>query len=146
MRRIDKDARALIEGRLERADVDISFNQWIALKVIRDGVVATAGDLSHELNITTGATTRMIDTMEESGWIARTRSGTDRRVVGLRLTDAGQATIDAVAPIVVGTWNDLITDFSRAEVDQFIALLTRLYNAAEAQLGKETRHLKDAAE
>ena len=71
IRRVDKVMAGLVEARFEGAG--ISFVQWIALKVVRDSVVQTAGELARELSITTGATTRMIDVLEAKGFVMRDR-------------------------------------------------------------------------
>ena len=50
LRRIDRLMSAFVESRFE--SLEISFMQWIELKVIRDGVATTAGELARELAIT----------------------------------------------------------------------------------------------
>lgn len=145
LRRADQDIRALIEGRL--VDADLTFTQWIALHLIEDGVVSTAGALSRDLNITTGATTRMIDVLEERGLLLRDRSTHDRRVVGLKLTEEGVAAVAGVTPTVVGSWNEVIADFTREEVDLLVSLLGRLLTRAEQLLGKPRSSVdREAAE
>jgi DNA-binding MarR family transcriptional regulator len=135
LRRLEQDVKTLLERRFAAEDVTVT--QWIALKVVRDAAVANPGELARELNITTGATTRLIDTLEERGLIARDRSAEDRRVIGLKVTDAGEAMVKAIAPIVVAGWNELVADFSDAEVEQFSAMLARLLVVAERMLGEE---------
>ena len=143
IRRLEQDLRALVERRFAHAD--ISFTQWIGLKVVRDKVVTNAGELSHELNITSGATTRLIDTLEERGLMVRSRSAEDRRVVGLEITDAGIAMLFSLAPAVEDGWNAMLVDFEDAELDQLVSLLARLLNAAERELGKANNFLDSEA-
>jgi DNA-binding MarR family transcriptional regulator len=134
LRRLEQDVKTLLERRFAAEDVTVT--QWIALKVVRDAAVSNPGELARELNITSGATTRLIDTLEERGLMLRDRSAEDRRLVGLRVTEAGEAMIQAIAPIVVAGWNELIADFSDPEVEQFSAMLVRLLVVAERMLGK----------
>lgn len=136
LRRLEQDVKTLLERRF--AAEDITVTQWIALKVVRDAAVSNPGELARELNITTGATTRLIDTLEERGLMVRDRSAEDRRIVGLKVTGAGDAMIQAIAPIVVGGWNELVAEFDDDEVTQFSAMLARMLVAAERMLGKET--------
>lgn len=140
LRRLEQDIKALLERRF--ASQEISFTQWIALKVIRDGAVSNPGELAREVNITTGATTRLIDTLEERGLLARDRSGDDRRVVGLKITDLGIYTIDAITPMVVAGWNELIADFTDDEAIQFSAMLSRLLVVAERMLGRDSPYFE----
>ena len=143
LRRLEQDIRLLVERRL--ANDDISFSQLIALKVVRDGLVANAGELSHELNITSGATTRLVDTLEERDLMVRSRSAEDRRVVGLAITEAGLAKLSSIMPTVEGCWNQLIADFEQPEIDTLVSLLSRLLCAAERELGKANNFLDSEA-
>jgi DNA-binding MarR family transcriptional regulator len=143
MRRIDKLMSSFVESRFE--DTGISFVQWIALKVVRDGVARSAGDLARELSITTGATTRMIDVLEARGLMVRDRAGDDRRVVNLAVTEAGQETVEQLMLRVVEAWNEVLKDFDQAEVDLMVMNLMRLLAAVERVSGN-TDTLKELAE
>ena len=142
LRRIDKLMAAYVEARF--ASLDISFMQWIALKVIREGKVGNAGELARELAITTGATTRMIDVLEGRGLIARDRGGADRRVVHLAITPAGKDAVTELQHHVVDAWNEVLVDFEQSEVDTVIAGLMRVLAAAERVTGADT--CKESAE
>jgi DNA-binding MarR family transcriptional regulator len=142
LRRIDKLMSAYVESRF--ATLDISFMQWIALKVVREGKVGNAGELAREMSITTGATTRMIDVLETRGLLARDRRGVDRRVVHLALTPAGEDAVVSLQHHVVEAWNEVLVDFEQSEVDTVIASLMRLLAAAERVTGADA--YKEAAE
>ena len=133
LRRIDKIMSAFVESRFET--LDISFMQWIALKVVRDGAAANAGELARDLAITTGATTRMIDVLEGRGLLVRDRGAADRRVVRLSITDAGREAVVTLQDHVVGAWNEVLAEFPQDEVDMVIGLLIRLLAAAERVTG-----------
>jgi DNA-binding MarR family transcriptional regulator len=145
LRRLEKDTRTFIEDRL--VDADLSFVQWTSLKLVEDGAALTAGDLARDINITTGATTRLIDVLEARGLLARDRGSDDRRVVRLAITENGRAAMRAVSPLVVKGWNELVADFSQDELDLFTSLLRRLLIMTEAKLGKTNRYIDvEAAE
>ena len=133
VRRLAKLATAHVESQLEMrlAALDLSFTQWIALKVLHDGVVNTAGGLARELGITTGATTRLIDTLEDHGLLLRDRGTGDRRVVKLMPTDQGRAIAMDVMPHVVGAWSDIFEDVSQDGMDAFVKTLAKLFATAE---------------
>lgn len=133
LRRLDKVMSAYVESRIN--DDELSYQQWVALKVVRDGLVATAGDLARELSLTTGATTRLIDVLETRKLIVRDRSGEDRRVVRLMTTERGAETVETVKGNVVGAWNEVIATFSQDETDQFVTMLERLLAEAERVAG-----------
>lgn len=133
VRRLAKLATAHVEtvlaARFEA--LDLSYTQWIALKVIHDGVVTNAGELARELGITTGATTRLVDTLEEHGLLNRDRGSTDRRVVQLVLTEAGRDATTELLPDVIGAWSDIFEDVDQAEAEAFVATLAKLFAKAE---------------
>ena len=133
IRRLAKLGTAYVESRLAAQFelFDLSFSQWIALKVVRDGVVTNAGELSRELGITSGATTRLIDTLEDHGLMLRDRGAADRRVVKLCLTDAGRDVAQALLPHVVEAWSEIFADIDQAEAEAFVATLSKLYAKAQ---------------
>ncbi|WP_250890789.1 MarR family winged helix-turn-helix transcriptional regulator [Sphingobium nicotianae] len=133
IRRLAKIATAHVESRLESRfrELDLGFTQWIALKVIHDGVVSTAGELARELGITTGATTRLIDTLEEHDLLFRDRGTADRRVVKLSLTDAGRKVTAALLPDVINAWTEIFEDVDQPEAEAFVATLKKMFATAE---------------
>jgi len=133
LRRLDKTMSAYVESRINGGE--LSYQQWVALKVVRDGLVGTAGELAREFGITTGATTRLIDVLESRKLLARDRSGEDRRVVGLRTTDLGSATVEKLKSDVVSAWNEVMAPFSQTEANAFVETLARILAEAERVAG-----------
>jgi DNA-binding MarR family transcriptional regulator len=149
LRRIDRLMTAFVESRF--ASLDISFMQWVALKLIRDGKAGNAGELARELAITTGATTRLIDVLEKHELLVRDRGSADRRMVHLSVTPAGAEAVVTLQHHVVEAWNEVLGDFDQAEVDMVVDGLVRLLAAAERVVdGKGNRTgdagMKEAAE
>ncbi|MGI4744703.1 MAG: MarR family winged helix-turn-helix transcriptional regulator [Janthinobacterium lividum] len=129
LRRINKLMMAQVEARY--ADADFGFTPWLALKLLHDGIVTNAGELARELDMTTGATTRLIDGLEALSLLVRDRGSADRRVVRLKLTEAGTVRYLDRISILVSAWNEILVDFDRDEVDQMVQLLTRLMRSFE---------------
>lgn len=108
------------------AERDISFMQWIVLTKLREGVAVTSSDLCRHIHHDTGAFTRLLDQLEERGFIVRERSQQDRRVVELHLTPAGRKQALELTPLVVDGLNCALSDFSKAEFQELIRLLNKL--------------------
>ena len=104
---------------------DLSFMQWIVLVKLREGV-STASELCQIMWHDTGALTRLLDQLEERGYVERQRSAADRRVVQLQLTAAGRRKMTELLPLVVDRLNAALGEFSKAEFDQFMRLLHKL--------------------
>ena len=73
-----KSVHQLSLAGLEQAfvDTDISYLQWAALVSILCGRGATCKTLAHELAHDRGATTRLLDGLEERQLVIRERGGT----------------------------------------------------------------------
>lgn len=110
---------------------EFTFVQWAMLMQVRDGLASTCADISRNLNYDTGALTRVIDQLEGRGFVERQRSETDRRVVTLILTAEGKRAVDALIPVVVGALNNVLTDFTREEIEMLLGLLARLVTRLE---------------
>lgn len=143
IRRIDKLMRGLVDERLS-ARIGISYAGWATLKLVGEGVVRTPGELARELGYTSGAATRLIDSLEAPGLLGRVRDDVDRRVVRLTLTEDGAALVERGLPIALDLWNEMVSGFSQQEADQFVELLLRLLAAVEGRSG--TPALAEAAE
>jgi DNA-binding MarR family transcriptional regulator len=86
----------------------------------------TAADLARDLMTDTGAMTRTLDRLEEKGFIQRSRSSEDRRVVQVELTAKGKQLADEMTQVVIDMLNHHLRGFSEAEVDQFKDFLRRV--------------------
>ncbi|MBL6853754.1 MAG: winged helix-turn-helix transcriptional regulator [Alphaproteobacteria bacterium] len=115
------------------ADADFTFTQWIVLMAVRDGIANTAAEVARHIGHDPGATTRLIDQLEERGLLERRRSSEDRRVVHLSITPAGKSVAKRLLPRIVDFWNATLKDFSREDFAQLVSLLTRLLAALESQ-------------
>lgn len=144
IRRIDKLAQGLIDERL--APIGLGYAAWATLKLVREGVVGTASELGRELGYTSGATTRLVDGLEQRGFIMRDRDRLDRRVVSLGITDAGLAIADRGMPVAVGVWNEIVADLAQDEADRLVDTLRKLLTAAEAIVGERDLRAVEPAE
>jgi DNA-binding MarR family transcriptional regulator len=97
----------------------------IFLKLLH-GHANTAADLARDLMTDTGAMTRLLDRLEEKGFIQRTRSCADRRVVEVALTSKGTELADQMTQVVIDALNHHLRGFSAAEVAQFTDFLKRM--------------------
>jgi DNA-binding MarR family transcriptional regulator len=129
-----KRLHGLIVPRAEAlfADADFTFSQWVVLMAVRDGVADTCGEIARHLDHDTGAVTRLVDQLEERGYLLRRRSTSDRRVVHIEITAAGRALTKSLMARLVGFWNEVLDDIPAQEVTQLIEMLTRLMAKIEA--------------
>ena len=124
---IRKTFRAMVE-RVEHQfdDTDLVLSQWLALKLTGAGTISCIGDVTRELGLETGASTRLIDQLEDRGLLVRCRSVTDRRVVGVALTEQGMAVVEDMQPRLARFWQQQLGIFSEADRDLLFDMLMRL--------------------
>lgn len=82
----------------------ITYTQYIVLLALWESGGATVGDLCRRLYLDNGTITPLLKKMEEAGFISRSRSRQDERVVSVTVTEAGWDLRQAVkdVPFKVG--------------------------------------------
>src|SRR3954469_2721713 len=105
-----KRTQRLMHDRIEAvfASQGITFQQWVVLMHLRDGLATTTAELCRETRHDSGAMTRLIDLLEERGFIECSRQSTDRRVVDLKLKPAGRKMVESLIPLAVDTLNSVL--------------------------------------
>lgn len=68
---------------------DVSLKEMHTIEIIGKYDQVTPSDIARELMVTLGTVTTSLNKLEAKGYIARTRSRSDRRVVYLSLTKKG---------------------------------------------------------
>lgn len=100
------------------ARYDMSTTSFLLLRAIAE---AQEGPLSiRELAKMSGVpcvdTTRILDRMEQNGWIWRMRDGEDRRIVFVRATDDGRSALSEVEELVASTCEEITKYFDDADM------------------------------
>ena len=116
--------RREVEARMTRHG--LTDAQWRPLWMIKTGRAATANELAREACIDAGAITRMLDRLEAKGLVERVRSETDRRVVHVRLTEAGELATANIPHVLASVNNDFLHGFSEREWRQLRELVERM--------------------
>lgn len=117
----------LLGRELDRRMVDLGLTdaQWKPMLLLQQGACTTAGDIARMANLDTGAVTRLLNRLEDKGFICRRRSPQDRRVIHLELSAAGRRAADQVPEIISDLANQLLQGFSAEEFACFKDYLDR---------------------
>ncbi|KAF7599518.1 MAG: MarR family transcriptional regulator [Candidatus Dactylopiibacterium carminicum] len=110
----------------ELQGLDLTAPQWVTLMRIANHCGGTATDLCRDFPYDSGSMTRMLDRLEEKGFIHRERSTEDRRVVQIRLTEQGEALLPQLREKGAAMHNRHLKGFTREEVAQLKSLLRRM--------------------
>jgi DNA-binding MarR family transcriptional regulator len=116
----------------------ITGMQFVILKQLAEGAAATAADLCRLVHYDNGSMTRLLDRLEEKGWIRRERSKDDRRVVQLRITSAGRGALPRLHDSAALVVQRMLTGFTAAEVRDLRAFLSRMVDNGRAANGRGT--------
>ncbi len=104
---------------------ELTAQQYNVLRLLRASHPDAVPTLSLVARLVSRApdVTRMLDKLEAAGWIARSRSTTDRRAVLVGLTESGLHLIEAIAEPLRDCHARQLGHLSRTELTALIALL-----------------------
>ena len=105
--------------------------QWSVLVSLHFERGRTCAELARDQAHDKGAMTRLIDQMEEKGWVTRERATDDRRHVILALTEKGEAVAQRTRDRVAACWNGWLAGWEPGKVRQFLGDLRELRTTIE---------------
>jgi DNA-binding MarR family transcriptional regulator len=126
----------------------VSAHQAVVLSHLDDADPTMVGELAEHLGVTPSTMSLTLKRLEEAGYVRRDRDPADRRVVNVRLTDAGVRVRDArteLDPELVERMLSLLPEARRREALRGLAslaeaadaLVRRARDQVDAQLGRE---------
>jgi len=100
---------------------------WVLILLMREDTQAsTPSVLADKAGVTRATMTGLIDGLEQSGLVERVFTKSDRRSVSIRLTEAGQAKLDAVMPDYyqrLRLWMKGLGEAQREQLHQMLDLI-----------------------
>ena len=101
--------------------------QYNVLRILRGagGGPLACGEIGDRMITRDPDMTRLLDRMEKRGLVSRCRESGDRRVVSVRITDAGLAALKQLDPKVLAAHRKQLGHMSAAELNQLSALLEK---------------------
>lgn len=80
-----------VEQEMGHQGVELNFTQFVALKLLGHEEPMTPVELARALHYNPGALTRLLDKLEQRGYLKRVPDPDDRRALRLELTTPGKA-------------------------------------------------------
>ena len=108
------------------AEHSLTDAQWRPLLLLSRHPAGTATQIARWAGCNAGATTRMLDRLEDKGLLRRVRSLDDRRVQQLELTEEGRKAAAIVPYVIADVLHAHLADLTRKEVEQLRELLRRV--------------------
>jgi DNA-binding MarR family transcriptional regulator len=115
------------------AEFDLSLADWHVLSTLRNSGSRTPGVLARHLELSSGAMTSRLDSLEQSGLIRRLPDANDRRSVIVELTDEGRAAWEKAASVQARREAFFASALTKDEQRRLNALLRKLMLALEAR-------------
>jgi len=110
-----------------------------ALKVLRQSDGVTAGELARALRVTSGATTRVIDSLVEAGHAQRETDERDRRRTMIRITPKAERAFATALARLQEDWLRALTTYREDELPvvlRFISDYRRLVRGHSRRLSR----------
>ena len=120
-------ARNKVVIHMDSAMDELGLNSHLMgiLILISRGEAVTPYELATQLSLDTGLMTRLLDKLEAKELIKRVRSLKDRRIVDLKVTDAGKKINARISDLAPNVLNSLLSGFTASEFKEFHRLLTK---------------------
>lgn len=115
----------------------LTLTQWSALVSIHFDRGNTPAELARDLAYDKGATTRLVDTLVEKGWVVRERDAGDRRQVRLALSIEGERVAQRCRTKVIECWNAWLGGWDRHDSAELVRLLQQLRGTLGEATGEE---------
>jgi len=118
--------------------------QWRALFYLARHEGCSQATLAELLEVKPITLARLVDRLEEAGWVERRRDPDDRRISRLYLTDKAQPLLVEMETLAAETRSDALVGLSRAEQAQTLDLLNTLKSnlLAAEEKGADTTDVK----
>ena len=120
-----------LEHALADQDLGLNFTQYRVLKMLSNVPHISASELARRLEHDAGALTRLLDKMQERGFLRRHACAEDRRSVEISLTDAGRALSRPLRTVSEQLTEFALSDLSDAEKSTLMTLLRRVRTTLE---------------
>src|SRR5262249_19608463 len=104
-----------------------TLQMWRVLAALREQDGRRMGDLSETTSIEVSTLTRLGDSMEEKGLVARRRHAGDARAVLLHVSPAGRRLTQRILPIAERYETVALSGFNAGEAETLKTALRRLY-------------------
>ncbi|MFM0201149.1 MarR family transcriptional regulator [Paraburkholderia fungorum] len=120
-------ARNVLVERMDRAvkPLGLTAQQIGVILLLSAQRASTPFELSRVMSYDSGSMTRLLDRLEKKGFVVRSRSDADRRMVKLELTQQGRDAAQQLPALGAAVLNEQLRGFSAADHATLLELLGR---------------------
>jgi MarR family transcriptional regulator, organic hydroperoxide resistance regulator len=148
--RFDKSLIVLMQNLgpqlISRTQLDLTPGQVFMLHLIRNESFCSVSKLAEKMEVAPSAITVMLDRLENHGFVSRTRDTSDRRVVIIELTAAGDQKLNHVLEVRKKILQHCFAQMDANELIPFIQSLEKLSSISQKMKIKEVIGLSTEGE
>ena len=121
---------------------DISFAEYIMLRLIAEIETETestevwVSDIVKRVEITPQAVSKFIHLAVNKGYVERFENASDRRSIGIRITDRGRAALTKTGEDLSVFFNSVFNEFSEEEKATMHGLMSKLQKVVQENYSK----------
>jgi len=122
------DAARLMRTVFDRRmrELGLTRAQWLVLTRLSRRPGASQSELADMIEIEKAAAGRLVDRLEEKGWVERRADANDRRINRIHLTEQAEVLHDSIRPIARETVEVALSDLTPAERETLTDLMLRV--------------------
>lgn len=120
-----------IERQIEANHIGINYSQYLVVKILAKHGPQMPGDLARFLDHNAGAMTRLIDRLEDKGYVRRKPHAEDRRALTIELTAGGEELWRAISKYIERAQELALRDLKPAEREKLYELLRRVRDSLD---------------
>lgn len=106
--------------------LEITRPQWLAIVRLKRRPGASQSELAEMMEIERAPAGKIVDRLEEKGWVERRPDPADRRINRIFLTERGERVHALIWPVAQATVADALGDLTDAEIVRLMHLLSRI--------------------
>ncbi len=121
-----KSYRQFARQNIKRNDLDITIDQWLVLKTIKDNPEMTQNEISKRVFKDHASVTRIIEILVQRKYLTRSFNDLDRRRYKLELTELGKKIYNDLVPIIYANRKTALSDVSTSEIKMLEKILEKI--------------------
>jgi len=112
---------------------DVSTQQMTIILALHEMKRGTITKLAKRLNVSAPTITGLIDRLQRSAYVERSRSKKDRRVVFVRLTKKGTRFVAKIRKTIQKRWVQILAYLNEAEREQYLSIIKKIIEGISSE-------------
>jgi DNA-binding MarR family transcriptional regulator len=121
----------VLHSHFVNSTLGLTASQVFILRYLASCPQAKASDIAKAAGLSPGAVTQVCDELVRMGYVERSRSTDDRRVVHVRITQPGREKLDEIRKLRIRQAQSILQQLGQDDVDEFVRIVNRILEIVE---------------